>query len=67
MKPTQSDRPELDITKAKKLYAETGNAAKALEHFDENKKTCIEFLLLSGIAKENSNDFVNALSSVNKR
>ena len=64
MKPTESDRADFPITKAKKVYAETGDASKALEEFDDNRKTSIEYLLLSGLSKGHANDYVNALSSV---
>jgi tRNA pseudouridine13 synthase len=64
LKPTKADQPDFDISKAKKVYAETGDAAKALEQFDGSRNTCIEFLLLSGLSKGHANDFVNALTSV---
>ncbi|CAH1376746.1 unnamed protein product [Tenebrio molitor] len=64
LKPTKADQPDFDISKAKKVYAETGDAAKALEQFDGSRNTCIEFLLLSGLSKGHANDFVNALTSI---
>lgn len=54
----------MDITKAKKVYETTKDATKALEEFDENRNRCTEYLLLSGLSKENSNDYVNALEKV---
>ncbi|RZC42508.1 pseudouridylate synthase 7 -like protein, partial [Asbolus verrucosus] len=62
LKPTKSDHPDHDISKAKKMFFESGDASKALEQFNGNKDTCIEYLLLSGLSKGHSNDFVNALA-----
>ncbi|XP_044253419.1 pseudouridylate synthase 7 homolog [Tribolium madens] len=63
LKLTKSDQPDLDISKAKKVYVETGNAEMALKQF-EGKNSSIEYLLLSGLSKEHKNDYVNALSSI---
>ncbi|EFA08141.1 pseudouridylate synthase 7 homolog [Tribolium castaneum] len=63
LKLTKSDQPDLDVSKAKKVYAETGDPEKALAQF-ESKNSCIEYLLLSGLSKEHKNDYVNALASI---
>lgn len=53
-----------DVTKAKKIYAETKNVDQALRVFGGNKNSCIEYLLLAGLSKGHANDFVNALTKV---
>ncbi|XP_030747841.1 pseudouridylate synthase 7 homolog [Sitophilus oryzae] len=59
-----TDNLELDINKIKKKYAETGSAKEALQLADRNSDSCIELSLLRGLAKSNTNDYVNALENI---
>lgn len=53
-----------DLSKAKKIYFETADAAKAYELLEKSGNKCVESRLLQGLKKGNENDFVNALENV---
>lgn len=61
-----SDDPDSDITEAKRIYNETGDAKKACEKFNRNRNKCLEFKLLEGLSKNGPNDYVNSLENASK-
>ncbi|XP_066152002.1 pseudouridylate synthase 7 homolog [Euwallacea fornicatus] len=56
------DRTQI-INTAKQIYADTGDAAKALKVCDK-RQNGLEKKLLEGLAKHHGNDYVNALDSI---
>lgn len=64
LKPKKSDDPSLDISKAKLIYRESGDAKKAFEALSCSKNTCIEAKLLEGLSKTGENEYVNALEKI---
>ncbi|KAK9869840.1 hypothetical protein WA026_003566 [Henosepilachna vigintioctopunctata] len=64
LKQKTSDEPDLDITKAKKIYADTKDAEKAYECLQRNRNNCVEAKLLEGLSKNHKNEYVNALESI---
>ncbi|XP_076271379.1 pseudouridine synthase 7 isoform X1 [Rhynchophorus ferrugineus] len=63
LKVKSGDDPELDITKAKQKYADTGDAAAALK-LCENSQEYLEFKLLQGLVKSGKNNYVTALENI---
>lgn len=61
-----SDDPDSDITAAKKVYNQTGDAKKACEKFGWNRNKCLEYKLLKGLSKHAANDYVNSLENVSE-
>lgn len=64
LKPKTCDDPSDDVSKAKKIYFETGNAGKAYDMLGYSRNKCVESRLLQGLKKGNENEFVNALENV---
>lgn len=64
LKPTAADDPYSDVTKAKNVFKDTGDAKKALLSFTYSENRCVESKLLQGLANHNKNDYVNALENV---
>ncbi|CAH0546724.1 unnamed protein product [Brassicogethes aeneus] len=64
LKSKKYDDPHLDISKAKKVYSETGDALKAFKELNVSENNCIEAKLLEGLSKEAANDYVNALEKI---
>ncbi|KAL3280844.1 hypothetical protein HHI36_004073 [Cryptolaemus montrouzieri] len=63
LKPKESDDFELDISRAKKTFLDSGNAGEAYKCLYKNKN-CVEAKLLEGLAKGQKNEYVNALESI---
>lgn len=63
LKPKKCENPTLDITLAKIIYEESGNAKKACEKLNRHT-SCIESTLLQALAKHASTDYVTALEAV---
>lgn len=63
LKVKTADDPSLPLNQAKKVYAETGDAAKAVKLCDRRQNS-LEKKLLEGLAKHEQNDYVNALENV---
>lgn len=59
-----SDDPNSDITEAKRIYNQTGDAKKSCEVFNKNRNKCLEYKLLEGLSKNGPNDYVNSLENV---
>lgn len=59
-----SDDPDSDITEAKRIYNQTGDAKKSCEVFNKNRNKCLEYKLLEGLSKNGPNDYVNSLENV---
>ncbi|XP_066247908.1 pseudouridylate synthase 7 homolog [Euwallacea similis] len=63
LKVKPGDDPTQVINTAKQIYADTGDAVKALKICGK-KQNGLEKKLLEGIAKHHGNDYVNALESI---
>ncbi|XP_060518622.1 pseudouridylate synthase 7 homolog [Cylas formicarius] len=63
LKVKTGDDQSTDLSKAKKIYAETGDAEKALKVLGTNRNS-IEAKLLEGLAQNDVNDYVNALEKI---
>lgn len=68
LKPLESDDPNFVTTKIKQIYAETGDAKKALEPLKIEKKDfrSVEIQLLKGLEKNGNNNYINALENVGR-
>lgn len=64
LKCKKCDNPVAEISQAKKVYVDTGDAANAVKLLKQKECVSVEAKLLYGLAKSNVNDYVNALENV---
>lgn len=64
LKCKECDNPNAELSRAKKLYSETGDAKAAVKLLNQAEGNCVESKLLQGLANSNVNDYVTALENV---